>query len=458
MIATPPNGIKSVVCPVCKTAVSTTTCPACQEDLTLLMQVSQMASWQYNQGLQLAAENKKNEAIAAFLTALTLNPHHADTLVVLGKLYAQQQQYDQANACWQQALLLEPDNPKAKAGVRRVHHIKQQTHQRHRLGQGVKWVTAIVVCLTIGVLAFVWGNNQGETAVASQPSPVLTPIATERPFPTPTLTPHTTSAPLPTTNLKQIVQQNLKSHSDLAPFSVQVQQIGNGVALAGSLPTYLLKEQAVTLASQVVGVEWVDAVQLTITPLDLVEAVQTRLQADTQLDGIPIEVEQGETGIYLIGTVPDPELKNHAEGIAISVAGVLWVDSRQLQIVPPSLVEPIQQALLANPQTAQLTILVEQLEGGIRLTGIVPDLGTRTTVDEIVRGVAGVTLVDMSNLRVEITAVPYIVQEGDSLSSIALLIYGDQSQWALLYEANREAIFSAHLLRPGMRLTIPINN
>jgi nucleoid-associated protein YgaU len=49
----------------------------------------------------------------------------------------------------------------------------------------------------------------------------------------------------------------------------------------------------------------------------------------------------------------------------------------------------------------------------------------------------------------------YIVQPGDTLSKIALRLYGNAALWALIFEANRDKLANPSLLRVGMELRIP---
>jgi nucleoid-associated protein YgaU len=50
----------------------------------------------------------------------------------------------------------------------------------------------------------------------------------------------------------------------------------------------------------------------------------------------------------------------------------------------------------------------------------------------------------------------YVVQEGDTLSSIAHYELGKISRWAEIYELNREAIGKEYnYLTPGMQLVMP---
>ena len=49
----------------------------------------------------------------------------------------------------------------------------------------------------------------------------------------------------------------------------------------------------------------------------------------------------------------------------------------------------------------------------------------------------------------------YTVQPGDTLSSIAVMFYGDATEWRAIFEANRDRITSAESLQVGVSLRIP---
>jgi len=49
----------------------------------------------------------------------------------------------------------------------------------------------------------------------------------------------------------------------------------------------------------------------------------------------------------------------------------------------------------------------------------------------------------------------YIVQSGDTLSKIAVQVYGDYRMWQLIFEANQDKIADPGLIRPGMELRLP---
>lgn len=48
-----------------------------------------------------------------------------------------------------------------------------------------------------------------------------------------------------------------------------------------------------------------------------------------------------------------------------------------------------------------------------------------------------------------------IVQNGDSLSRIALILYRDESQYTRIFEANKDVLSNPHELQAGTRLRIP---
>jgi hypothetical protein len=56
---------------------------------------------------------------------------------------------------------------------------------------------------------------------------------------------------------------------------------------------------------------------------------------------------------------------------------------------------------------------------------------------------------------IDTTPDTYIVQPGDTLSQIALKVYGQARLWPLIFEANRDKLSSPSLLRVGMELRIP---
>jgi len=49
----------------------------------------------------------------------------------------------------------------------------------------------------------------------------------------------------------------------------------------------------------------------------------------------------------------------------------------------------------------------------------------------------------------------YVVTTGDSLSAIALKVYGDASRWTEIWEANKDKVQDPNLISVGQELRIP---
>jgi hypothetical protein len=62
------------------------------------------------------------------------------------------------------------------------------------------------------------------------------------------------------------------------------------------------------------------------------------------------------------------------------------------------------------------------------------------------------SIVPSSPAEVEI----YVVQPGETLSTIALKFYNKSSQWSIIFEANRDVLDSPNHIRPGLQLKIPL--
>lgn len=499
MTTTVESNQTSLDCPVCGVAVTDghTACQQCDVDLGPLLLVDGLAPAYYNQGLRFAREGKVTQAMEQLHMALSFNPLHTDTLVVMGKLYAQQTRYNQAVSCWQQALTIDPNNAKAWAGIRKVK--AQKT--RAGLWRRILVVTAAVVVALLVAISFWVGRN---FAATGSPKIAVTPALPPTKIPS-LVTPvqailqaddslksleiavrqdgHTIylSGAVPNPELKEqvetlvkeipgvkavdssgidivppplfkAVQEALQANPDIG--LVEVEQAGNNIRLSGNIPTVELKNLAVEITRGVAGVQLVDSSNLLVVPPDLTQPVKDALANNPQLAGVYV-VDQNANAIRLGGKVKGTELKNLAEELTGAVEGVEFVDSRELVVLSPPLVEMVRQALQADPRTAGYIIQVNQIGSGIKLEGTVPTLEAKTTVESIVRNVANVQLVDATAMLVEPSSVDYTVQEGDSLASIAKKFYGNESKWPFIYQANRGIILRPGLLQPGIHLLIP---
>ncbi len=138
-----------------------------------------------------------------------------------------------------------------------------------------------------------------------------------------------------------------------------------------------------------------------------------------------IEVESEETGLPATHTVSQSEnLWQIAEKYYLS--GYNWVDIAEANdLVNPNLLVVGQELVI--PDAERMTMTVSEL----------PETG----VGE----------------EVEITGDRYTVEEGDSLSKIAIKAYGDMFQWPKIWGENRDQIANPNLIVPGMVLEIPRN-
>jgi nucleoid-associated protein YgaU len=373
--------------------------------------------------------------------ALAYDPTHVDTLMVLGKLRARQGDYVAAIEWWEQAVAHAPDHTKARASIRKARELQQRARRRTVLRRTLPSL-AVIVAAIFGAVLFspLLGSNRPQAAQIAQPTAALASPAPTQPVP-----------------LLNQVEQSLRRDAELASLNLIARQEGSTVYLSGAVPRTELKARAELLVKGIAGVGAVDSSDLAIAPPDLVKVVEQHLASSPQLAGTLISVEQNGNAVRLHGTVTSAGAKELAERLAGEVAGVALVDSRELVVGAPSLAAAVKQALQADARMTGLLIEVEQVGQGIRLRGRVPNLDTKKAVVLVTLGVPGVELVDADGVRVEPEFVEYIVQRGDSLTTIAQKFYGDATKWPLIYDANRDVILRPSLLNIGTRVVIPVD-
>jgi tetratricopeptide (TPR) repeat protein len=93
-------------CPYCQTENrdDQENCYHCNRDLSMLRLIVNKAKHHFNQGLELAERGREEEAIGEMKNALDLDASLINARVVLGTLYAKQEQFEEARRCWQQAM------------------------------------------------------------------------------------------------------------------------------------------------------------------------------------------------------------------------------------------------------------------------------------------------------------------------------------------------------------------
>ena len=138
----------------------------------------------------------------------------------------------------------------------------------------------------------------------------------------------------------------------------------------------------------------------------LIARVELKLASDATLAGSKITVGGAGGAITLGGTVPTDAAKAAAETSTRSVSGVTSVVNN-LQVVPvavevvpdPKIADDVN--ALLDKQYFELIVNVEVKNGGVTLSGAVPNRATILQLTNAVRAVKGVKAVDTSRLTVQ---------------------------------------------------------
>jgi tetratricopeptide (TPR) repeat protein len=105
--------ISKTTCPVCNFVLkedNMNTCPHCKTDLRLWNQTHELPDTYYHQALQLIKANRLVDARERLIAALILYPQHPDAQLLLGKVYAELEMYNEAVDIWEKALTGSPQN------------------------------------------------------------------------------------------------------------------------------------------------------------------------------------------------------------------------------------------------------------------------------------------------------------------------------------------------------------
>ena len=244
MPETPPTA--TFLCPVCESPVplGAVRCPNinCKEDLSSLVLLDTSAEEMYRKGLFLLKENKIQLALELLNTAAGLEPDRLDVWVVLGKIYAQSGEFTTAARCWNKALLLQSNEPRATAGLKRLNKINQQNVWLSRAQQGL----LLLLCVWLGARLFI----------------------------------------SPANNMTQVFNNN----PILAAYHLTVKQNQNSVQLSGSLAGENEKNLIIAAAQVAVPNATIDGSGLVFIPEPtLPDATATLISTPTQTQLIPTE-------------------------------------------------------------------------------------------------------------------------------------------------------------------------
>lgn len=104
-----------IKCPVCgsiRIDKENNKCKSCLTDLSLWNLVIDLPDRFYTQALQMINANRINEAKEKLIAALEFYPEHINSQMLLGKVYAELEMFDDAITVWEKLLEYNPENAK----------------------------------------------------------------------------------------------------------------------------------------------------------------------------------------------------------------------------------------------------------------------------------------------------------------------------------------------------------
>ncbi len=395
-----------ITCPACGTSQTegTRECRQCQADLSLLVEFDGLAQSFYDQGVRVAKSGENLEAAVRFIeAALALEPEHVEALVVLGKLRAQQQRYQEAMSAWQRALELAPDGSpareKARAAIARAETLLADQHaatadrtdaapseamgeRGARRGRPLVSGIAIAAVLAAGIIAGAfWGR----------------PAA----------------APVSVSAAVRALKAAVGAHPALKGERVEVTASGGRIEVTGQVSEPLQRDLVEALAGQAL-------------------ARQAAGSARADLSGLRVR--------------PEKAAKALTELLAFLCRGKQGGADEEARA-----------ELLAALGDGSVTVDCTD-DGGLRIAGSVPTPEAREFVVSAASRLVSPGLVDSSALAVMDEYIEYTVQPGDCLFVIAQRLCGDVRRAGAIREfcaQNSAALQDPRHLRPDTVLRIP---
>jgi len=254
----------------------------------------------YNQALELARAGSLPAARDKLLAVLTLDPEMVTAHVVLGKVYAQICQYDQAIACWETALELDPGNAAAKAGIAKARELQTRLDRRHTYGHGLR-VGLAAMLFVLGVVSLQTYRDVSSRLASTPPLPVTS------------------------------VQTALENTPALHEAKVQVLARGDGIQIVGSVDTDEQRQLVKAVAESEAGDTPVDISAVTVRyDAPLADSFRRLLELEKDENLRSISVMQEGDVLCLSGTVPSDSDVHRAEALARALPGVRGVDTSGL--------------------------------------------------------------------------------------------------------------------------------
>ncbi|BBN94328.1 peptidoglycan-binding lysin domain protein [Deinococcus grandis] len=240
------------------------------------------------------------------------------------------------------------------------------------------------------------------------------------------------------------VKDALNEQPRLKDLGLQVQERGGTVSVSGMVPNSRYMNLIRVIAEGINGVKTVDLSG--VTAQEEAAAPAQPAPAAPQATVTEIAPTTGNMNASADSTDMDTEIKQAEDRSRVAKA--------------------VLSAIRSNGELADDPIDVLQSGSSVILRGVVDNDHEKRLLEQVARGVDGVSGVDISGVRVAQGAkelakekdqdsgdTVYTVKPGDSLSAIAQKFYGDPMQYKKIAHYNN--ISNPDLIHPGDRLRIP---
>ncbi|MDR6219472.1 BON domain-containing protein [Deinococcus soli (ex Cha et al. 2016)] len=245
------------------------------------------------------------------------------------------------------------------------------------------------------------------------------------------------------------VKDALNEQPRLKDLGLQVQERGGTVSVSGMVPNTRYMNLIRVVAEGINGVKTVD-----------LSGVTAQEEAAAPAQPAPATPQATVTEIAPTTIAPTTGNMNASAGSTDMDAEIKQVEDRS------RVAKAVLSAIRSNGELADDPIDVLQSGSSVILRGVVDNDHEKRLLEQVARGVDGVSGVDISGVRVAQGArelakekdqdsgdTVYTVKPGDSLSAIAQKFYGDPMEYKKIAHYNN--ISNPDLIHPGDRLRIP---
>lgn len=394
-------------------------CPKCGADLRALAAVQSLAERMYWSGVELARGGRLREAVERLASALGLDPKMTRARLALGKVYARLGMKREAKDALESVLAEEPDNEQARVALQAVGRSLVRVIGVAATGM----VVGVVVVATVLALGLRSGDGESADVAGARGA--------------------------------------LSESQALAGLEVEVAEDGAKMLVTGAVANETQRELVLSLlrpyADAVDDSGLVTEGESPVGPAVDLPGARASVGESDALASAEIELSASGGILVVTGAVADGTQRELLLALLRPHAGE--IDATSLSSGEGSsldLAAAVQAALGEDAPTGSVEVAVSQKGQGVQLSGTVENEDQRAAVIRVARGTPGVLLVDAEDLQVASEfPTTYVVRPGDSLASIAVRFYGDESQWREIFRANQDLLTSADLIYPGDRLSLP---